>query len=283
MGTDELNKWFYKGFDPSFLYHKTQAISFVLCDLTSYERWRQQQSAQDNPFPWNPSLHFVPALRCELYFTAVHQFEGFLALLLAIFQPQPHWVYLTTYGPGEMRDAAQRLLDGRLEELTGSCYTDKRRFIMATLYGDMMSEDEMVRSRWEENLDNAYWLVECMAHHYLDGLDAYNAYKHGIRVVAGEVNSFTEHGFLHIADDGVAYLKIDGAQVHEVTREFFPKESLYFLSVMCRMQETIRETRLSNLEPEARVGVKVRMHDFLDIPHEQLREWAQKQEFSIQR
>lgn len=278
MSADELNTWFYQGFDPGFLYHKVQAIRFVLDNLGPYDLWQKQDSPPENPFPWNPDYRFVPALHAELYFTTIHQVEGFLALLLATFQPQPHWEYLTTYSTRDMSDAAQKVIDGKIAELTDSRFTEKRPFIAAAVYSDTISDEEPARSRWDENLDNAYELVEWMARYYLDGRDAYNSYKHGIRVVSGTVDQWTEHGLQRLADNGLAYLTVDGDQVCEVTREFAPEQSLYFMSTMHRMQETIRGTRLKGLRGEAEG--KPRINTFLDIPHEQLREWSQTLESS---
>jgi hypothetical protein len=56
-----------------------------------------------------------------LYFAAVHEFEAFLALLLAVFQPMPHWLYLTKgYQPGEMPKKAEKLLAGDITGLTST-------------------------------------------------------------------------------------------------------------------------------------------------------------------
>ena len=197
---------------------------------------------------------------------------------IAIFQPLPHWVYLTTYKPGDMKTAANQLLGRQLRELTNNHTDDKRQFIMTSIYSDMVSDDEQARARWDENLDNAFWLIESMARYYLDGLDAYNSYKHGVRFVPGTIDKWTNIGLERVADHGVAYLKLDNGQIIEISREIYPDESVYFLSVMYQMQETIRETRLYGWLHDLPPKDDSKIHSFLDIPREQIVAWAQKQE-----
>ncbi len=278
MSVDKFNRWFYVGFDPALLYHKAQALSYVLDTPSSYWQWYREHEQQENPWPWNPTHQFTQSLQAELYFTAIHQFEAFLAIIIAIFQPLPHWVYLTTYKPGDMKTAANQLLGRQLRELTNNHTDDKRQFIMTSIYSDMVSDDEQARARWDENLDNAFWLIESMARYYLDGLDAYNSYKHGVRFVPGTIDKWTNIGLERVADHGVAYLKLDNGQIIEISREIYPDESVYFLSVMYQMQETIRETRLYGWLHDLPPKDDSKIHSFLDIPREQIVAWAQKQE-----
>ena len=37
---DELNKWFYEGYDPGFLSHKAEAVRYVLEQLGLFTHWR---------------------------------------------------------------------------------------------------------------------------------------------------------------------------------------------------------------------------------------------------
>jgi hypothetical protein len=272
--SDELNKWFYQGYDPGFLFHKAQAMTFVMGNLRLFGQWRQQHSTEDDAWLWDPSYQFTPALKSELFFTAMHQFESFLALLLANFQVRPHWLYLTEYGPGEMREKAQRLVSGELDVLTNGHCANQRVFVEKAVYGEHEAPDETIRGRWTENLDNVFWLIERMARFYLDGLDAYNSYKHGTRIVASNITQFTTWGLQIVADDGLAYLQVQDGKVDEVSREIFPDEAVYFLATMYRMQQTIRDTRLSTYEP-----IPPRINVFLDIPREQLDKWVKPREY----
>jgi hypothetical protein len=113
-----------------------------------------------------------------LYFAAIHEFEAFLALLLAVFQPLPHWLFLTRgYQPGDMPMKARHLEDDDIAALTNGLCIDGRTCVATAVYNQHQSQDEPAKSRWDENLDNAFSLIKRMAHYYLEGQDAYNSYK----------------------------------------------------------------------------------------------------------
>jgi hypothetical protein len=63
---------------------------------------------------------FFESLRAEIHFTEMHQFEGFFALLIAIFQEQLDWIYLTDYTTGEMKHAIELYIAGDINALTNS-------------------------------------------------------------------------------------------------------------------------------------------------------------------
>ncbi len=105
----QLNLRFYEGFDHKFLYRKAQTIMYL---VNEQERFKEQvkQAEEANEDITSNYLHsqdiddkFFEGLRAEVYFTEMHQFESFFALLIAVFQKLPHWLYLTTYKTGEIK------------------------------------------------------------------------------------------------------------------------------------------------------------------------------------
>jgi hypothetical protein len=280
MDANALNRWFYVGYDPGFLTHKAEAVAFVRERLGDFTHWRQRHTPDE--WWWEPDYKFIPALQSELYFAAVHEFEAFLALLLAVFQPMPHWLYLTKgYQPGEMPKKAEKLLAGDITGLTSTQCADGRAIVATAVYNRHVSQEEPAKSRWDENLDNAFSLIERMAHYYLEGQDAYNSYKHGIRIVASDIGQFTASGVRQqLAENGVGYLKVgDDGSISEISLEIFPEESICCLSTMYRMQQTIHETRLGDYEPVSQPCINT----FLDIPNDELNTWANKQKYETPR
>lgn len=275
MDADELNKLFYWGYDPGFLTHKAEAVAFVLEHLGAFTDWRQRRTPDE--WWWEPDYKFTPVLQSELYFAAIHEFEAFLALLMAVFQPLPHWLYLTKgYQPGDMPMKAEQLLAGDMAELTNKQCADSRTFVSQAVYSLHVSQEEPAKSRWDENLDNAFSLIQRMARYYLNGLDAYNSYKHGIRVVADNIGQFTASGVRQqLAKNGIAYLMVENDLVTEVALEIFPEESGYFLASMYQMQRTIHDVRLSAYEAIPKPCISI----FLNLDNPQLDTWATKQRY----
>ena len=99
-----------------------------------------------------------------------------------------------------------------------------------------------------------------MAHKYVNGLE-YNAYKHGLRVMAGYAYFrmyFDENpnGGLHWAShDSLMFLELKdvgegGLTVYKTTKQFNPQESMDHILFMSCLLETIKSVRLARLKGE---------------------------------
>ncbi len=181
---NELNLRFYRRYDENFLFNKALAIAMV---LENEERFKAQAAEYQDVDPARINDKFFESLRAEIHFTEMHQFEGFFALLISVFQEQPAWIYLTDYTTGEMKDAIKLYIAGRtnIKTLTNNKVETEREFISHAVYATYKPEGEMQDDTWDANLDNIAWLIRHMAERYIAGSE-YNAYKHGLRVMTGQ-------------------------------------------------------------------------------------------------
>jgi hypothetical protein len=263
-GSDsDLNLRFYEGYDENFLFNKGMTLTYVL-DQGDTAKALVEDNLVSRRGGLPLSEKYFEEMRAELLFTALHQFEGFFAVLMAVFQPLPHWVYLTAYGPGDVEAFARLFTNHRIGELTGEVVHTQHEFVQAAVYSDTTPSDLELAARWEENLANASWLIGVMADFYLEYLDAYNAYKHGLRLITGYnyfgVTPQNEDGtpqgplrILHASDDSVHYFtkekkrdSDDGKEfpIADVTQHFNPEEAFFYLAKMQQMLATMKGTRL---------------------------------------
>ena len=60
---DELNRRFYQGYDPGFLYHKAKALMFILTEKESFQKLMEQSEE----FGADIEKNFFEALRACLF------------------------------------------------------------------------------------------------------------------------------------------------------------------------------------------------------------------------
>jgi hypothetical protein len=116
----------------------------------------------------------------------MHQFEGFFALLIAIFKDLPHWIYLTAYHTSEIADAIHQFIEEDIKALTNGMAKNDREFVSMAVYATYEPQEGPSKEQWDENLDNIAWLIRHMAEKYMASKAEYNSYKHGLRVMTGE-------------------------------------------------------------------------------------------------
>ena len=254
---NDLNQRFYEGYDPNFLLSKARTLMFIVENQEAFVRFVEEcgESAED------VDQDFREALRAEVYFTEFHQFEAFFALLIAPFQELPHWLYLTTYTPSEIKGKVQAFLDKDIPLITNEQENDLYDFLRVAIYGYFKPDIEEEKGSFQNDLDDIAWLLDRMAYRYLKSIE-YNAYKHGVRVLAGPTAvEFTPHGATEptlrfSSDDSVKFLELedvdkDRIAVYEVWKHFKPAESinyLYFMSVLLQVMKTVRLGRLTGKE-----------------------------------
>lgn len=261
LGTDQ-NLCFYEQYDEHFLFNKVVTFLYILDNgepvITQVE---ENLIAHGGA---RLSNKYLESIRAEILFTTLHQCEAFFALLIAPFQPLSHWLYLTTYETKEIKEGIRKILDNKIEDITNGSITDIQDFIKVTIYSEVMSTDLQLANRWNENIDNVAWLLKHIGEFFFKYEDAYNSYKHGLRIMTGphqvsiglENADGTVSGPMHViqaAEDSVTYLhkepirEVEGKKerpISEVTKAFNPSEAFFYLAKMSQMLETIKATRL---------------------------------------
>jgi hypothetical protein len=180
---DELNRRFYQRFDENFVFNKALALACILEDQEKFKLLTAEYQDIDSS---RINDKFFETLRAELHFTEMHQFEGFFALLIAIFKGLPHWIYLTTYHTSQIADAIHQFIEKDIKTLTGEIAKNDREFVSMAVYATYEPQEGSFKEQWGENLDNIAWLIRHMAERYMESKAEYNSYKHGLRVMTGE-------------------------------------------------------------------------------------------------
>lgn len=278
-----LNLRFYQSYDESFLFRKVETLLFLLEDLDNFKEF--MTAGDDNP-EFNLGK-YKETLNAEIYFTEFHQFEAFFALLIAIFQDLPHWLYLTTYPPGEIKEKAEAFIDGDFSKVTNGCIASLEEFLNAAIYADFLSDDVEISNQWQKNLENISWLIARLAQKYLKGIE-YNAYKHGLRMMMGASyfrfypTGHPEQAVQFQSDDSIRFLELervdkDTYQVKETYKHFNPIESLNHLYFMSVMLKTIKSVRLARLKGEK----KARLNSLTQLDKDNLDKLRVVTEWSI--
>jgi hypothetical protein len=180
--------------------------------------------------------------------------------------------------------------------LAGHCLVGGHELAHHAIYAGTVPQDEAVRSQWDQNLDNVYWLIPRMAERYIEAAayngGEYNAYKHGLRVMVGpSAISFRRQGaegetpaFGAASEDALRFLRWEEVAenrrtIHEVTKHINPEESLFYIGVMHHILETTVATRLAGLEGH---GQGVTLNTFLHLDRNDVfRLQAQAMTFTI--
>ncbi len=251
----ELNIRFYRSLDENFLLNKVATLYFVAQEFTTFKPF-----AESRGFDFEQDeKRFLDAIRAEIHFAESHQAESLFALLLAIFQPLPHWVYLTRYETKEIRKAVEGFVQGDIGPLTRGKLDNVREFIELAVYAGIRSDDPEKVQKWEINLDNIVWILKRIGEKFLDAAAEYNSYKHGLRIHAGGSalsiypNGRPEQATPLIASpDSLTFLELKdrgggGLTVHQTTKHFSVKESYAHLVITARVIKAIKSTRLGSL------------------------------------
>src|SRR6266699_655312 len=217
LGTDhDQNLRFYERYDENFLFNKMVTLLYILDEGESVIKQIEERLIENGAASF--SERYLESIRAEIFFTALHQCETFFALLIALFQPLPHWLYLTAYETKEIKQAVELIVGNQIGDVTGGAITTIQDFIKVAVYSEVMTAEPRLASRWEENIDNAAWLVKRIGKFFLKYDRAYNSYKHGLRVMTGphQVSiglqnlDGTTGGPMHViqaSDDSVTYLQ----------------------------------------------------------------------------
>lgn len=294
-GHDQNTK-FYERYDASFLYNKVVTLLYVINQGEPVTEQIEGFIVANGGGKLAPK--YLESLRSEVFFTALHQCETFFAMLIALFQPLPHWVYLTTYETKEIKEAIDKIVEGRISELTDGTLTTIQDLVKVAVYSEIMPSDPELAARWDDNLNNAAWIIERIGRFFQEYDRAYNSYKHGLRVMTGALSlgivpqnpDGTIQGPMRIiqsAEDALTYLQrepvreVDGQKerpISEVTKVFSPPEASFYMFKMQQMLETIRTTRLARLKNEAELAS---INTFFGLDRDHIIQLAERSEWRV--
>lgn len=263
----DLNLIFYEGYDENFLLHKAIALNLFVENRDDFG-----EIVVDGE-PKQVDKKFVESLRGEVYFSQFHQFEALFALLIAIYQDKPHWLYLTTYRNNEIKERVRLFLDDKFEELTGSSVDSLDAFVLLSVFAGygLLGERE---DAWKTNIADIGWMLKRLAKKFMEA-NEYNAYKHGIRTVVSDhrvgflENNETEFHPIAVSENAVTFLetkqlKKDVSEVWMTTKHFNPSESFNNLFFMASLVGYIKICRLAQLKKSATIPSDSKLFLFID-------------------
>jgi hypothetical protein len=287
---EALNRKFYSAYDPFFIFNKAKLLMFVSeswNDFASFATSHEVEIGRDGQ-------KTCQGLRAHIRFSEFHQFEACFSLMLAHFQPQPHWVYLTTYKTKDLLDAARAFVEGNVLAASGGLASTPEAFLNAAIYSSRPLVDLEASEKWIENLDTINWMLRMIAERYVRAAafgGEYNAYKHGVRVLTGtsEIRVGSEPTpeammTLAASSDSVTFLELearpeapDAKQVFEVLRHFNPVESFKFIEFMALLSENMKRSRLATIEGKS----QVKLHQFVGVDRQAVRSLGNRFEFRV--
>ena len=264
-------KRFYDGFNHKFLYRKAQTLMFLVSQRERFtEMVKQAEETSEEESTKYLSCQdiddkYFEGLRAEVYFTEMHQFESFFALLLAYFQDLPDWLYLRTYTTEEIKTAIQNYVDGNISAATNGAVSTREDFIIHAVYAGCYSDELKENNEWNESVDNIDWFIKRAGQRYLEAAE-YNAYKHGLRVLTGHTwfrvwpndaagNPQGQGFVLGDSEDSLSFPELEdqgegGLTAVEVTKHFNPKENFEHIQIMQLILDEVMRTRGARINRE---------------------------------
>lgn len=254
---NSLNLKFYTQFDEWFLNRKVEILSTILEDPELLGRFSGEDQTEIE--------RTKQSLGAEILFAQFHLFETFFAMLLAPFQDLPHWIFLSTYETGDIKEKARQFVAGQVNELSNGMFTSMADFLTYSIfdcYAPKIEEDEL-KTRIAD-MNTLGWLITRMAQRYLKG-DEYNSYKHGLRIVASRFRLAASVGNavptnLIDATHSITHLKLgrgeDGTTVHVETKAFNPKEFQTYVNYMSILLSNMKSVRTAKLKGSTFVDVQ---------------------------
>lgn len=256
---EQAQQRFYSAYDPEFLYRKVDVLHAIYRKREEFGRFVAAIGGTNDGL--NEEEYFT-GLAVEIYCSMFQQFESLFALLIAVFQTLPHWLFLTRYTTDEILRKIEAFARGEIKGVTGGSCCSGREFIVKAVYLGVESDDKAAFARTVDDLD---WFMTEMAKRYLDGRSEYNAYKHGLRVLAGngaqllvEVDS-GDYRPLFTMGHSISFLEIDKRTnddaAREVTKEIDEQDAFGAMHIMCEIAKVTRNIRLAVIRHEKRVAI----------------------------
>jgi hypothetical protein len=146
---------FYDGYDPRLLVSKARILYAIYRNPDAFQACSESwgMPAEDS------SEDLLSVIATELHNTSFHQTEAMIALLLCEYQNRPDWVYLTSYGNSEMKNAAKLIAAGEFGALTNGMASDPISFVKAAVYANFDFSQMEVADQWERSVADIAWLI----------------------------------------------------------------------------------------------------------------------------
>jgi hypothetical protein len=284
---DALNHTFYELYDETFLLNKSKTLLSVADNTKGFKQWASENASEAELLIDYPNTKYAEQLRAEIHFTEFHQFEAFFVLLIANFQDLPHWLFLTTYSNADFKNSVKQFLNNDIFGLTKGLCNNRKEFINSAIYTGFIAQDK--EATWDINIDNIFWLINRLAKKYIEAPE-YNAYKHGLRVIAG-TTAIKIYQTDNPANTLVNWQPKDALRLlelqkinssHEtvrvVTKQFNPTESINHLYIMNLFLNTMKHTRLAYFKNKKDVET---LHTFFDLDREKIEALSTSKKWSI--
>jgi hypothetical protein len=247
------NAAFYDQYDPQFLAKKASLLYSIYKNADEF--WKLSEG-------WTIRLpdqgQLLSLVATELHMASFHQTEAMLSFLLCEFQNRPDWVYLTTYGNADIKNAARAIFKGDLSGITDGAASDIKTFIKLAVFAgwDFSNSDDA--AVWEQSVDDLGWLVKYTAERFCAAHE-YNSYKHGLRVALGpaglaasmtpQADSFKQilsiqHAVTHLelAEEAEGYV---GSRVTKEIGAEYSFELIHCMSTVLVLAKALRIARIS--------------------------------------
>jgi hypothetical protein len=258
---EEAQLRFYGAYDPEFLYRKVDILHAIYKNRDEFGRFMTAIGGTNDGQDEN---HYFTALAIEIYCSTFQQFESLFALLMAVFQTLPHWLFLTRYTTDEMLRKIEAFARGEIADLTGGSCCSGREFIAKAVYPGTEIHDN---TAFAKTLDDLSWFLTEMAKSYLAGRSEYNAYKHGLRVLAGDGVQLRvdvgrgsgDYRPVFTMGHSISFLEIEKRTneyaAEEITKEINEEGSFQAMHIMCAVAKATRKIRLAVLRREKCVEI----------------------------
>jgi hypothetical protein len=254
------DKSFYDGYDPGFILNKASLLMAACKHPNELKAF--VAATEGNPDELDASV--FQSFVSELHFSVLHQFEVLFALMLAEFQPLPHWVYLTEYQTRDIKKKAQGYLDHDYDLVSAGVCHNQFDLIARAVYPGVVPMTD-IEPNLRDSIADIGWLIEAGAKRYLSSPE-YNAYKHGLRVIPGAMTLMVGLGaersdFTPVISmaSKITYLEREvleeGVGYTEVTKEVSADDAYQWVLAMASVAEAITAIRLARLR---RVPVQLR-------------------------
>jgi hypothetical protein len=262
----EADADFYEAYDALFLVRKARLLYRVYEDSIA----SSSASRNGDASPARDEVELRTLLATELHCAAYHQTEALIALILAEYQDKPDWVYLTTYGNSEPKEAAKAMAK-RVVTIPHTTASNLRQLVKEGVYANWDLSKTEFAAVWDTSIQSIMALLEIVSEQFVDGHE-YNSYKHGLRVVLGSAAlgiapDGTTHNVSTVAamPHAMTFLQIEklgkdyGA--HTVTKEVKPEYSLEVIECMGSLLTTIKTFRLARTKGTLPSEVQLPMYD----------------------
>lgn len=248
-----LDEELYENYDPKFLTSKAYVFAGMIRNFEETKALFSQIEVEIEDKD-------IERFNAEIYFVEFQLFEALFAFLLAPFQPELHWVFLSQYSTQALKEKINVYLNNKVTALTGEKLQTQEEFLEQALFNEFRAGES--KERWARNLENIRLIFGHLCRRYLAGGE-YNAYKHGVRIILGPSYfslSPTDEPDLVLeweSDNSVKFLEIDRkmGELRLVDKHFDPEQSIKHIQFMTAMLETIISTRLGKWQGQSQVNL----------------------------